>query len=152
MSLVSVGCVAAGVVSWECPMTRDTWHVTRDVVAGASMTVVWHWPLRMSGIWSPSLSPDLISQHPPAVAQAPVQLETKVREDFTNTEKAPTIVQMQSSTNVDILRLELIQRGVSVSHPLIQGKIKIHPELQADLSMMFYYVLKPLQPGYKCFL
>ena len=64
----------------------------------------------------------------------------------------PALVQMQSSTNVDILRLELIQRGVSVSHPLIQGKIKIHPELQADLSMMFYYVLKPLQQGYKCFL
>ena len=106
----------------------------------------------MSGIWSPSLSPDLISQHPPAAAQGTVQLETKVREDFTNTEKAPTIVQMQSSTNVDILRLELIQRGVSVSHPLIQGKIKIHPELQADLSMAFYYVLKPLQQGYKCFL
>ena len=58
---------------------------------------------------------------------------------------------MQSSTNVDILRLELIQRGVSVSHPLIQGKIKIHPELQADLSMIFYYVLKPLQQSYKCF-
>ena len=48
-------------------------------------------------------------------------------------------VQMPSSTNVDTLRLELIQRGVSVSHPLIQGKIKIHPELQADISAMFYY-------------
>ena len=46
---------------------------------------------------------------------------------------------MPSSTNVDNLRLELIQRGVSVSHPLIQGKIKIHPELQADMSAMFYY-------------
>ena len=59
---------------------------------------------------------------------------------------------MPSSTNVDTLRLELIQRGVSVSHPLIQGKIKIHPELQADMSAMFYYVLKPLQPVYKGFL
>ena len=44
---------------------------------------------------------------------------------------------MPPSTNVDNLRLELIQRGVSVSHPLIQGKIKIHPELQADMSAMF---------------
>ena len=44
---------------------------------------------------------------------------------------------MPPSTNVDNLRLELIQRGVSVSHPLIQGKIKIHPELQADMLAMF---------------
>ena len=57
-------------------------------------------------------------------------------------------VQMPPSTNVDNLRLELIQRGVSVSHPLIQGKIKIHPELQADMSAMFYYAWKPLQLDY----
>ena len=57
---------------------------------------------------------------------------------------------MPPSTNVDNLRLELIQRGVSVSHPLIQGKIKIHPELQADMSAMFCYVGNryKLQPDY----
>ena len=39
----------------------------------------------------------------------------------------------QQTNNVDILRLELLQRGFSITHPLIQGKIKIHPELQGEL-------------------
>ena len=40
---------------------------------------------------------------------------------------------MTQTNNVDILRLELLQRGFSITHPLIQGKIKIHPELQGEL-------------------
>ena len=37
------------------------------------------------------------------------------------------------TSDIDKLRLELLQHGFSINHPLVQGKIKIHPELQGEL-------------------